>query len=125
MTGPSVIIFNMPDPTVEQHFSGRADHVRRIYEEIVGASSSLGPVEQDPKKTSIHLNRRVAFAGVQTRKDALILTLKSDRDIKHGRVHKTEQTSANRWHFEVRLSAPEEVDEQIRKWIEASYELAQ
>jgi predicted DNA-binding protein (MmcQ/YjbR family) len=115
----------MIDPTVEQHFSGRAEHVRRIYDTIVDASSTLGPVEQDPKKTSIHLNRRVAFAGVQTRKDALILTLKSDRAIKHHRVHKTEQTSANRWHFEVRLSAPEEVDDQIRTWIEASYELAQ
>jgi predicted DNA-binding protein (MmcQ/YjbR family) len=115
----------MSDPTVEQHFSGRADRVRRIYDTIVNASSALGPVEQDPKKTSIHLNRRVAFAGVQTRKDALILTLKSDRDIKHRRVHKTEQTSANRWHFEVRLTMPEEVDDQIRKWIEASYELAQ
>jgi predicted DNA-binding protein (MmcQ/YjbR family) len=115
----------MPDPTVEQHFSGRADHVRRIYDTIVETSSTLGPVEQDPKKTSIHLNRRVAFAGVQTRKDALILTLKSDRAIKHRRVHKTEQTSANRWHFEVRLSAPEEVDDQIRQWIQGSYELAQ
>ena len=115
----------MPDPTVDQHFSGRAGHVRTIYEEIVAISSTLGPVEQDPKKTSIHLNRRVAFAGVQTRKDALILTLKSNRDIKHRRVHKTEQTSANRWHFEVRLNAPEEVDEEVRQWIRASYELAQ
>jgi len=115
----------MPDPTIEQHFSGRGAHVRRIYDAIVDASSVLGPIEQDPKKTSIHLNRRIAFAGVQTRKDTLILTLKSDRDIKHRRVHKTEQTSANRWHFEVRLTAPEEVDDQIRKWIQASYELAQ
>jgi predicted DNA-binding protein (MmcQ/YjbR family) len=115
----------MPDPTVEQHFSGRAEHVRRIDQQIVDASSVLGPVEQDPKKTSIHLNHRVAFAGVQTRKDALILTLKSDSEIKHRRVHKTEQTSANRWHFEVRLTAPEEVDDQILQWLRAAYELAQ
>ena len=114
----------MPDQTVDQHFSGRADHVRRIYDTIVDASSTLGPVEQDPKKTSIHLNRRVAFAGVQTRKDALILTLKSDRDIKHRRVHKTEQTSANRWHFEVKLNDPAEVDEQVLQWLRSSYELA-
>ena len=98
-------------PTVDEHFSGRSAHVFQIYQTIVDISSALGPVAEDPKKTSIHLNRRVAFAGVQTRKDALILTLKSDRDIKHRRVHKTEQTSANRWHFEVRLTAPEDVDE--------------
>jgi len=111
-------------PTVDAHFTGRSPHVLQIYRNIVDASSSLGPVEQDPKKTSIHLNRRVAFAGVQTRKDALILTLKSDRDVKHRRVHKTEQTSANRWHFEVRLQAPEDVDDQIREWLRSSYELA-
>jgi predicted DNA-binding protein (MmcQ/YjbR family) len=112
-------------PTVDAHFSGRSAQVLQIYQRIVAASSALGPVEENPKKTSIHLNRRVAFAGVQTRKDALILTLKSDRDVKHRRVHKTEQTSANRWHFEVRLNAPEDVDDQIREWLRSSYELAQ
>jgi hypothetical protein len=111
-------------PTVDAHFSGRSPHVLQIYRKIVDASFTLGPVAEDPKKTSIHLNRRVAFAGVQTRKDALILTLKSGRDVKH-RVHKTEQTSANRWHFEVRLNDPAEVDEQILQWLHASYELAQ
>ncbi|MGA8808247.1 MAG: DUF5655 domain-containing protein [Thermoanaerobaculia bacterium] len=112
-------------PTVDAHFSGRSAHVLAIYRKIVEASNVLGPVEEDPKKTSIHLNRRVAFAGVQTRKDALILTLKSERDVKHRRVHKTEQTSANRWHFEVRLCDPADVDDQIVKWLRSSYELAQ
>lgn len=112
-------------PTVDAHFSGRSPHVLDIYRKIVDASSALGPVEEDPKKTSMHLNRRVAFAGVQTRNDALILTLKSDRNVVNRRVHKTEQTSANRWHFEVRLSDPAEVDEQILQWLRSSYELAQ
>ena len=62
---------------------------------------------------------------MQTRKDALILTLKSDRDVKHRRVHKTEQTSANRWHFEVRLTTPGDVDDQIRQWLREAYELAE
>jgi len=112
-------------PTVDDHFSGRSTHVLEIYRSILAASSALGTVTEDPKKTSIHLNRRVAFAGVQTRKDALILTLKSDREVKHRRVHKTEQTSANRWHFEVRLNDPAEVDEQVVQWLRSSYELAQ
>ena len=112
-------------PTVADHFSGRSTQVRDIYQEIVNASSALGPVVEDPKKTSIHLNRRTAFAGIQTRKDALILTLKSDCDVKDRRVHKTEQTSANRWHLEVKIVAPEEVDDQIRQWLKAAYELAQ
>ena len=112
-------------PAVDDHFSGRSTHVAEIYRKIVDASSALGPVDQDPKKTSIHLNRRVAFAGVQTRKDSLILTIKSDRKVTHRRVLKTEQVSANRWHFEVKLTRPEEVDDQIRQWLRAAYELAE
>jgi len=51
-------------PTVDAHLSGRSPHVLQIYRKLVDASTTLGPVEEDPKKTSIHLNRRVAFAGV-------------------------------------------------------------
>jgi len=112
-------------PTVDDHFSGRSAHVLQIYRKIVDASSTLGLVEEDPKKTSIHLNRRVAFAGVQTRKDALILTLKSDCDVSTAAVHKTEQTSANRWHNRSAASRSRRVDEQILKWLNASGELAQ
>ena len=82
-------------------------------------------MDENPKKTSIHLNRRIAFAGVQTRKDALILTLKSDRKVADRRVHKTEQSSANRWHFEVKPTKPEDVDDQIRQWLRKAYELAE
>ena len=86
--------------TVEEHFSGRAAHVCEIDRQIVDASTTPGLVNEDPKKTSLHLNRRAAFAGVQMRRDAPILTLTSDKVITHRRVHKTEQTSANRWHFQ-------------------------
>jgi hypothetical protein len=111
--------------TVEDHFNGKSPQVFEIYRRIVDESESLGPVSEDPKKTSIHLNRRVAFAGVQTRRDALILTLKSDHGIADQRIHKTEQTSANRWHFEIRLREPGDVDVQLRDWLRASYALAE
>jgi hypothetical protein len=35
------------------------------------------------KKTSIHLNRKSALAGVETRKDYLLLNIKSDHPIKN------------------------------------------
>ena len=57
--------------TVEQHFDHRAPAVREIYETIVAASRKFGPVEEDPKKTSIHLNRESAFAGIRTRAGSL------------------------------------------------------
>ena len=109
---------------IDSHFENRAPEVRKTYAAIVKAAKALGPVRQEAKKTSIHLVRKSAFAGVATRKDALILTVKSQRDLRSARVVKREQVSANRWHIEVRLREPAEVDTELRAWLAASYALS-
>src|SRR5436190_10771477 len=103
----------MPDATLASHFTGRDPLVREIYDRLVATAERFGPVTQEPKKTSIHLVRKTAFAGVATRRDAVILTLKSAADIRSPRVTKREQPSANRWHLEVRLTDPKQVDKEM------------
>ena len=53
--------------TVGQHFEGRAPAVRAIYRQIISAARAAGPFKEEPKKTSIHLARKSAFAGIATR----------------------------------------------------------
>ena len=113
-----------PNFTLNQHFNDRTPAVRAIYDRILAAAKRLGPVREEPKKTSIHLARKTAFAGVATRKNALILTLKSATDLKSPRISKHEQASANRWHLEVRLDDPAQVDNELVGWLKAAYELA-
>jgi len=110
--------------SIESHFEGRPPVVRQIYDRILAVAGSFGPVEEDPKKTSIHLNRKTAFAGVATRKDGLILTLKSAHDIESPRVSRHEQASARRWHLEVRLEDPGEVDAELVGWLKDAYDLS-
>ena len=117
----------MPDKaahTVAAHFEKSTPAVKAIYKAILKAARELGPVREEPKKTSIHLVRESAFAGIATRKEALILTLKAERELKSVRVSRAEQASANRWHMELKLSAPAEVDAELRGWIEQAYRLA-
>ena len=113
-----------PSPDVARHFEGRAPSVKATYAALLRAAKTLGPFAEDPKQTSIHLNRRTAFAGVATRKDALILTVKSDRDLDGPRVVKREQTSKSRWHVELRLESPAHVDARVRRWLAAAYALS-
>src|ERR1043166_9078445 len=96
--------------TVDEHFTGRGPVVREIYDRILAASRKWGPVEEDPKKTSIHLNRSSAFAGIQTGKDHLVLTVKSRADILSPGVRKREQVSANRWYCYIKLTSADELD---------------
>jgi Domain of unknown function (DUF5655) len=110
--------------SIAPHFSKADPAVLATYRRIVAAARALGPVTEEAKKTSIHLVRQTAFAGVATRRSSLILTLKSATDIRHRRIARREQTSANRWHVDIRLDDPSQVDRQLTYWIRAAYELA-
>jgi Domain of unknown function (DUF5655) len=110
--------------TVQEHFDKCSPAVTATYARILEAAGKLGPFQQEAKKTSIHLVRKSAFAGVATRKTALILTLKSDRDLTSKRIAKREQASANRWHLEFRLETPDQVDRELISWLKNAYELA-
>ena len=110
-------------PSVASHFTKSAPAVKATYAALLKASRALGPVREDPKQTSIHLVRDAAFAGVATRKDSLILTLKSDRELANPRILRTQHTSSNRWHVDLRLSTPAEVDDEVRGWLADAYRL--
>jgi len=110
--------------TVKEHFENRVPEVKATYAAILKAVKQFGPVKEEAKKTSIHLVRKSAFAGVATRRTALILTLKSDSDISSTRIAKREQASAHRWHLETRLETPGQVDREIVAWLRKAYELA-
>jgi hypothetical protein len=109
---------------IQDHFAACAPVVQKTYDALLTAAQRLGPVREEAKKTSIHLVRKTAFAGVSTRKNWLVLTLKSASDLKSSRVGKREQVSAHRWHVEMKLDSPKAVDVEIKKWIKAAYELA-
>ena len=110
--------------SVAAHFEKIDRAVVATYRQILKAARTLGPVAEEPKKTSIHSVRDTAFAGVATRRSSLILTLKSSKDIRTPRIEKREQTSPGRWHVEVRLKDPADVDKQLTLWLSAAYELS-
>lgn len=109
---------------LQRHFQGRDPNVAATYGALLQAVRRLGPVTENPKKTSIHLVRGSALAGIATQKSALILTIKSRTSLKSPRIRKQEQVSTNRWHLDVRLTQPEDVDAELCTWLAAAYELA-
>src|SRR5205807_10276579 len=109
--------------TIESNYEGK-DSVRRIYDRVLKQARRFGPVIEDPKKTSIHLVNRTAFAGVATRQHALILTIKSDRNLLSPRIHKSEQTSAQRSHHQDKVNSPAQADSELVNWLKDAYALS-
>ena len=98
--------------------------VRAIYDRILVVAKAIAPFTEDPNQLSIHLRRKTVFAGVTPRKDALILTIKSTTDIRSKRIHKRQQASAQRWHLEVRLDDPRQIDAELKSWLRSAMELS-
>ena len=111
--------------SVSDHFINKDPAVRALYDQLVAVLRTFGPVEEDPKKTSIHLNRKSALAGVETRKDCLLLNIKSNHLIKSPRIEKAEQVSVKRFHHKVRISSPKDLDEELKTWLAEAYMLSE
>ena len=107
--------------TISQHFDRKDPAVKSIYERILKETRKFGKVVEEPKKTSIHLVNKSAFAGIATQKAALVLNIKSAAPIKHARIKKSEQISASRFHQAVKLTSPDDVDSVLIGWLQDAY----
>ena len=112
------------DTALEALFANKEPSVRTVYDKVLSSLSKIGPVKAEAKKTSVHLVRETSFAGVHPKKAWLDLKIRSDKPIKSARVRAQEQVSKNRWHQDVRLTSPADVDAEVIGWLKSAYALA-
>ncbi|HSU15349.1 DUF5655 domain-containing protein [Longimicrobium sp.] len=113
--------------TVDSLIAGKDPVVQRIYDRLIDVLAGLGPIGQDAKKTSIHLTAGeggTAFAGVHPRRAGILLNVRTSAPIESPRVRKLEQVSRSRFHNEILLNAPEEVDAELAGWLGEAYGLS-
>lgn len=113
------------DDLVSAQYEGPKAALRPVYEAVLAAVGKFGnDIEIAPKKTYVSLRRKKQFAIVQpsthTRVD-LGLNLKgvepSDR-LEGGNIFSGMCTHL------VKLSSPEEVDDQVKSWLKQAYDQA-
>ena len=98
--------------------------VREIADRLIARACQWPGVAVDPKGGCVHLNRRVAFAGLHPRKSALLLNLRTTAPIESPRIRKLERASANRCHNELLVESAGEIDDELTGWIAEAYALA-
>ena len=114
----------MSESAVERVFARSEPNVRALADALIARARALPDVIVDPKGTCIHLNRRVAFAGLHPRKSALLLNLRTSAPIESGRIRKVERASANRYHNELLLESEKDLDEELIVWIAEAHALS-
>ena len=100
------------------------DNVQEIYKTLVEKLDSLKGINFEEKKTSIHVvTTQSAFLGIHPKKKFLDLNIVTDQPLDSKRIKKVEQVSARRFHNEVRLENPSQVDAELWQWITQAYQL--
>lgn len=93
-----------------------------VFEALVPVLQEIGPFQVEEKKTSLHIKGpRAAFLGVHPRRTGLRLNIVLPEPLQSPRVVKAEQVSANRWHNEIDLTSPTEIDAELTAWLEQAY----
>lgn len=112
-------------PTIYDHFVNKDPSVRSLYDQLLKILNDFGPVKEVPKKTSIHIDRKSALVGVETRRDCILVTIKADHKINSPRIEKHEQISARRFYHKVRIKSSKDFDAELKGWLKDAYLLAE
>jgi len=98
---------------------------KKVYAALLRSLQGMGPFRMEPKATSLHVVNGRAFLGLHYRKDGLLLNVVLDRPLKSARLTKSEQVSRSRYHHEVLIRDPSDLDEQLLGWIGEAHRLTE
>jgi hypothetical protein len=95
------------------HFQGKPPQIRALFDAVVAAIRSIGPVRILPEKTGIAFQVRMSFAQVTPRR------------LEHPRLRRTETFSPRNHMHVFRLSEPGEIDGDFRAWLAEAYRVGE
>jgi hypothetical protein len=107
--------------SVRDQLRGRPREVVAIYRELGKVIRSFGPgVRTMSSKTRTGWMVRVRFAGVEFRKDHLLLRFWLKREIRSRRLRPAHY-GRNDWVYSLPVRSPAEVDEELTAWLREAY----
>ncbi|MGH3682731.1 MAG: DUF5655 domain-containing protein [Natronosporangium sp.] len=111
----------VPGGTVADTFAGRPAYQLAAYQAMADHLGTLGPVHVDAVRVGVFLRRVGKFAEVRPKARSLQLALWLPRTVDHPRVARQIRVSAGQTVHMVKLTAVEDVDDQVRAWLTESY----
>jgi len=85
--------------------------------------STLAECELQENASSFHLVHGRAFLGIHPRRGGILINIVLARQLESPRVHRADHVSANRWHNEIILLDPSEINAELFTWIREGHTL--
>ena len=107
--------------SVRDHLKGRPRHVVELYRALGRIVRSFGPgVRNVSSKTRTGWMVRARFAGVEFRRDHLLLSFWLKREIRSPRLRAAYYGRSD-WVYSLPVRSPGDLDEELRGWLHEAY----
>lgn len=114
----------VPGGTVDASFAGRPDGQRRACEAILAQLRALGPVHVDAVQVGVFLKRQRTIAELRPMARALSVNIVLRRLVTHPRIVRTIGMPGGRTVHIVRVTGPDQVDDELGGWLAEAYHAA-
>jgi hypothetical protein len=106
---------------LRHHFSDKGPEIRALFDQVVAAIRTLGPVRILPEKTRIAFQVRMSFAQVTPRANWLDGHVVLARRFEHPRFLKVQTISPRNHVHTFRLRTGRDLDAEFRAWLAEAY----
>jgi hypothetical protein len=113
--------FCAPAISPDDYFASRPPVEREIFEAVRDHLESLGPVIIEPVGVGILFKGKRTFVELRPRTKWVSLSFGLERRVEHPRITRTTRTKTSRTYHGVNIRSPEDIDEQVRAWLNESY----
>ncbi len=110
---------------LESHFQHKPAEIRQLYEKFVSQVQLCGPVTILPEKTRIAFQVRMSFAAVQIQHTRIVGHLVLPRRHERPCFMRIDSISLSNHVHHFRIEKPEDLDEELRGFIERAYRVGQ
>jgi hypothetical protein len=107
--------------SLEEYFATGPARERPIYEAVRAHLDTLGPVIVEPVSVGIFLKRPGRIAQLRPATRWVDLTFSLHQPVRHPLIVRKPQLYGGRYHHAVRLTGPEDLDDEIRGWLTEAY----
>jgi len=106
---------------LQSHFTGKSEHVSKLFDALVAMIKKCGPVKVLPEKTRIAFQVRMSFIAVQVRRNYLIGHFVFARRLENPRFTRVETFSPRNHLHAFRLNSMAELDDEFAAWVREAY----
>ncbi|HSN57467.1 MAG TPA: DUF5655 domain-containing protein [Candidatus Sulfomarinibacteraceae bacterium] len=111
------------DAAVDALYAGPKADLRPVHDRVMAAISGFGDFEIAPKKTYLSLRRKKQFAMVGPATKTQVEVGLNAKDLPAG-GRLLAQKPGGMCQYKVRLSSPDEVDDELMDWVRSAYDAA-